>query len=122
MASKLLVVLVNTDPSRPAEAGAPFFLASVAAAMEYEVELAFSGGAAALAQRGVASAMYIREGSSKSVYDFIRDAHRAGVSFKVCNPAVELFSNDLIPEIDETVGGAWLISRAMDDDTVTFTF
>lgn len=122
MASKLLVVLVNTDPSRPAEAGAPFFLATVAAAMEYTVEVAFSGGSAALAQRGVAERMFIREDSGKSVYDFIRDAHRAGVRFKVCNPAVELFNGELIPEIDETVGGAYLISEAMDDDTVTFTF
>jgi predicted peroxiredoxin len=122
MPSKLLVVMVNTDPARPTEAGAPFFLATVAAAMEYRVEVLFSGGSAALAQRGVAAKLFTRPDCSRSVYDFIKDAHCAGVRFKVCNPAVEVLDDDLIPEVEETVGGAYLISEAMDDETVTFTF
>ncbi len=31
-------------------------------------------------------------------------------------------ANLFIPEIEETVGGAYIISQAMDDDTVTFTY
>lgn len=38
MAKKLLIVLANTDPRNGEELGAPFFQASVAAAMDYEVE------------------------------------------------------------------------------------
>ena len=38
MADKLMIVMVNTDPANPGELGAPFFQATVAAAMEYEVE------------------------------------------------------------------------------------
>lgn len=34
MAEKLMIVMVNTDPGNPAELGAPFFQATVAAAME----------------------------------------------------------------------------------------
>jgi len=46
----------------------------------------------------------------------------AGVKFKVCTPALDLWGEDLIPEIEETAGGAYPISRAMDDNVVTFTY
>src|SRR5690606_9032663 len=111
-----------TDPRNPSELGAPFFQATVAAAMEYEVEVIFSGRAGELAKKGVAEKLFVQEGSSKSVYDFIKDAHQAGVKFKVCTPTLELWGDDLIPEIEETVCGAYIISEAMDDDTVTFTY
>ncbi len=122
MADKLMIVMVNTDPKNGAELGAPFFQATVAAAMEYDVEVIMTGRAGELAVKGVAENLYVQEGSEKSVYDFIKDAAEAGVSFKVCTPTLDLWGNDLIPEIEETVGGAYVISEAMDDDTVTFTY
>ena len=45
MADKLLIIMVNTDPKNGAELGAPFFQATVAAAMEYEVEIVLTGQA-----------------------------------------------------------------------------
>jgi predicted peroxiredoxin len=122
MADKLMIVMVNTDPRDPAELGAPFFQATVAAAMEYEVEVVLTGRAGELAVKGVAEKLHVKEGSPKSVYDFMKDAHEAGVKFKVCTPTLELWGEDLIPEIEETVGGAYVISQAMDDDVVTFTY
>jgi predicted peroxiredoxin len=122
MADKLMIVMVNTDPSNPAELGAPFFQATVAAAMEYEVEVILTGRSGELAIKGVAEKLYVQPGSTKTVYDFIKDAHEAGVRFKVCTPTLELWGNELIPEIEETVGGAYVISQAMDDDVVTFTY
>jgi predicted peroxiredoxin len=122
MADKLLIVMVNTDPANGSELGAPFFQATVAAAMEYDVEVVMTGRSGQLAIKGVAENLYVQEGSSKSVYDFIKDAVEAGVSFKVCTPTLDLWGSDLIPEIEETVGGAYVISEAMDDDTVTFTY
>lgn len=122
MANKLMIVMVNTDPKNSAELGAPFFQATVAAAMEYEVEVILTAGAGELAKRGVAEKLHVKEGSSKSVYDFIKDAHEAGVKFKVCTPSLELWGEDLIPEIEETVGGSYVIQQAMDDNTVTFTY
>lgn len=122
MANKLLIVMVNTDPTNPSELGAPFFQATVAAAMEYEVEVVLTGRAGELAKRGVAEKLFMQEGNGKSVYDFMKDAHSAGAKFLVCTPTIELWGDDLIPEIDETVGGAYVISEAMDDDTVTFTY
>ena len=122
MADKLMIVMVNTDPRDPAELGAPFLQATVAAAMEYEVEVVLTGRAGELAVKGVAEKLHVKEGSPKSVYDFMKDAHEAGVKFKVCTPTLELWGEDLIPEIEETVGGAYVISQAMDDDVVTFTY
>ena len=122
MAKKLMIIMVNTDPSDSAELGAPFFQATVAAAMEYEVEVILNGRAGELAKRGVAEKLFVKPGSPKSVYDFIKDAHEAGAHFKVCTPTLELWGNDLIPEIEETVGGAYVIEKAMDDDVVTFTY
>ena len=122
MAEKLMIVMVNTDPKNSAELGAPFFQATVAAAMEYDVEVILTAGAGELAKKGVAEQLYVKHGSGKSVYDFIKDAHEAGVRFKVCTPTLELWGEDLIPEIEETVGGAYVIQQAMDDNVVTFTY
>lgn len=122
MADKLLIIMVNTNPSNPTELGAPFFQATVAAAMEFEVEVILTGRAGELAVKGVAENIFVQEGSEKSVYDFMKDAHEAGVVFKVCTPTLDLWGDDLIEEINETVGGAYVISEAMDDDTVTFTY
>jgi predicted peroxiredoxin len=122
MASKLMIVMANTDPGRAAELGAPFFQATVAAAMDYHVELVFTGSAGQLAKKGVAEKLFVKEGARKSVYDFIRDAHEAGVHFKVCTPTLELWGDDLIPEVTEIVGGAYIIEQAMDDEVVTFTY
>lgn len=122
MADKLLIVLANTDPGNASELGAPFFQATVAASMEYEVEMVFTGGAGQLARKGVASGISLQVGKRQSVYDVMREAHDAGVVFKVCTPALEPWGDDLIPEIDETVGAAYVISEAMSDGTVTFTY
>lgn len=122
MADKLMIVMVNTDPRNGSELGAPFFQATVAAAMEYEVEVIMTGRAGELAIKGVAEKLRVKDDSTKNVYDIIRDAHEAGVKFKVCTPTLDLWGKELIPEIEETVGGAYVISQAMDDDVVTFTY
>lgn len=122
MADKLMIMLVNTDPANGSELGAPFFQATVAAAMEYEVEVILTARSGELAIKGVAEKLFVKEGSPKSVYDFIKDAHEAGVHFKVCTPTLELWGDDLIPEVEETVGGAYVIQQAMDDDVVTLTY
>lgn len=122
MADKLLIVMVNTDPSNAAELGAPFFQAAMAAAMDYQVEVVLTGRAGELAKKGVAENIFVREGTAKSVYDFIKDAHEAGARFKVCTPTLDMWGNDLIPEIDEVVGGSYVIQQAMDDRVVTFTY
>ncbi|MEZ5583940.1 MAG: DsrE family protein [Candidatus Competibacteraceae bacterium] len=122
MANKLLIIMVNTDPGNPAELTAPLFQATVAAAMEYEVEIIITGRTGKLAIQGVAADILLPQEQSKTVYDIIREAHDSGVRFKTCVATVEQWGDELIPEIEETVGGAYLISEAMDNDTVTFTY
>ncbi len=122
MADKLMLVMVNTDPKNNSELGAPFFQAAVAAAMDYEVEVVLTGRAGELAFKGVAEKIAVVEKEGKTVYDLIKEAHEAGAAFKVCAQALEHWGDELIPEIEETVGGAYIITEAMNDATVTFTY
>jgi predicted peroxiredoxin len=60
-----------------------------------------------------------KEGSPKSVYSFIQDAHEAGAKFYCCSPNLDLFDmtqDDLIPECEGIVGGAHLIEQVMEED------
>jgi predicted peroxiredoxin len=121
VARKLVIILVNTDPRNGEELGAPFFQASVAAAMDYEVEVICTATAGRLMKRGVADSLFVKAGSSKTVYDFIREAHEAGVKFLCCSPNLDLFdmtAADLIPECSGIVGGAYLIEQIMEDDDI----
>ena len=122
MADKLLIVLLHADPAKGYESGAPFLQATVAAAMEYEVEVVLSGRAGELARRGVAERLFLQEGDATSVADLIGEAHNAGVVIKLCTSAHDALEVELIPQIAEVVGEAYVISEAMNDDTVTFTY
>lgn len=122
MAKKLMIVLLNTDPANPVELGAPLFQATVAAAMAYEVEVVLTGRATALARMTIADTLRPRDDSPKTVHDLIREACEAGARFKLCTPTLELWGETLIPEIEEIVGGAYIISEAMTEGTVTFTY
>ena len=70
-------------------------------------------------KKGVAEKLVVKPGSPKTVYDFIKDAHEAGVKFYCCSPNLDLFDMteaDLIPECAGIVGGAKLIEEVMEDD------
>lgn len=125
MAKKLVIVMANSDPRNGEELGAPFFQASVAAAMEYEVEVVCTATAGALMRKGVAENLVVKPGSPKSVYDFIKDAHEAGVKFFCCSPNLDLFNmtaDDLIPECAGIVGGAYLIEEIMESDCKVLSY
>ncbi|MCK5622827.1 MAG: DsrE/DsrF/DrsH-like family protein [Alphaproteobacteria bacterium] len=125
MAEKLIIVMANSDPRNGEELGAPIFQASVAAAMEFEVEVICTATAGILLKKGVAEKLTVKEGSPKTVYDFIKDAHEAGVKFFTCSPNLDLFDmteEDLIPECEGIVGGAYLIEQVMEDDTKVLTY
>ena len=119
MADKLVIIMANTDPRNGEELGAPLFQASVAAAMEYEVEVICTATSGILMKKGVAEKLVVKEGSPKTVYEFIKDAHEAGVKFSCCSPNLDLFNmtkDDLIPECSGIVGGAYLIEELMEND------
>jgi uncharacterized protein len=125
VAKKLIVVMANTDPRNGEELGAPIFQASVAAAMDYEVDVICTATAGRLMKKGVAEKLHVKEGSPKSVYDFIKEASAAGVKFYCCSPNLDLFDMepaDLIPECSGVVGGAHLIEEVMEGDCKVMTY
>jgi len=125
MADKLIIVMANTDTRNGEELGAPIFQATVAAAMDFDVEVICTATAGRLMKKGVAERLWVKEGSPKSVYEFIKDAHEAGVKFFCCSPNLDLFDmtkEDLIPECDGIIGGAYLIERVMEDDSEVLTY
>ncbi len=121
MAETLMSVMVNTGPKNATQPGVPFFQATVATAMEFDVEVILAARARESAEKGVAEKLYVKEGPPKSAYDFIKDAHEAEVHFQVRTPTLERWGNDLIPEIEETIGGGYVIQQAMDERVVSFT-
>jgi len=122
VADKLLVILLNTDPGNPRELAAPFVQAAMAVSKAYEVEIVFTGRAGKLERRGVAEGTRLPGSGERSVHDVMRDAPLAGVKFKVCAPALEMWGDDLVPEVEETVGAAYVIGEAMTGNCVTFTY
>lgn len=115
MADKLLFVIVSSDPDSEAELTSILSQARVAAAMEFDVEVVFSGRCDVLAKKDT-------ETSSRVIHAALREAHDSGVVLKVCPRPNEDWSNELLPEIDEVVGSAYIISEAMNEDTTTFTY
>ena len=125
MAKKLVIVMANTDPRNGEELGAPIFQATVAASMEYDVQVICTATAGRLMKKGVAETLHVKAGSPKSVYDFIKDAHEAGVKFYCCSPNLELFDmtkEDLIPECEGIVGGVHLVEEVMEEDCRVLTY
>ena len=122
---KLVIVMVNTDPRNGEELGAPFYQAAVAAAMDYEVEVICTATSGRLMKKGEAAKLTVKPGSPKTVYDFIKDAHEAGVKFYCCSPNLDLFDMtqaDLIPECSGIVGGAYMIEEIMEGDCKVLTY
>lgn len=122
MARKLLIIMVNTPADDATALASPLLQAMSAAAMEYEVEVILSGVTGRLATPGVAEAVIVEADRGRSAHDLLRDAAEAGVVFKVTGTARDTFGDRLIPEIRDVVGGAYLISEAMDEGTVVFTY
>ena len=119
---KLLIIMSNSDPSKPEGCYAPLFQATIAAALSHEVEVVFTGSSEWLALIGNAEKAEINLESHRTLYDIIKEAHKAGISFKACNTSIRTAGTDLIEEIDEKVGAAYVIGEAMDKNTVTFTY
>jgi len=112
MADKLLIVIMNSDPTNIDQLVSPLQQARVAAAMEYQVEVILAGRAGCLAL----------DSDDNPVRQQISQARDQGVCFKVCTTALGEGVSGLLPEIDEVVGDTYLISEAMDSQTVTFTY
>ena len=119
---KLLIIMSNSDPSKPESCYAPLFQATVAAALSYDVEVVFTGISGQIAVGDMAEKTEVNIESHRTLYDIIKEAHKAGVSFKACNTSLKMAGEDLIAEVEEKVGAAYVINEAMDENTITFTY
>ncbi|NMB89548.1 MAG: sulfur reduction protein DsrE [Chloroflexi bacterium] len=119
MADDQVMIIMTSGPDTPRRCATPFFFASLAAAMEYEVTMFFTIDGTLLLKKGLAEMIYPKAGG-KPVSEFIQDALDAGVSFLACSASTEL--HDLQPEdlIDgvKMVGGASMWQIAEDCKTV----
>jgi predicted peroxiredoxin len=117
--------MANTDPRNGEEIGAPIFQASVAAAMEYEVDVVCTATSSKLMRRGVAEHLPLKTGSSSNLYQFIKEAREAGVRFYCCSPNIDPFDlnpDDLIPECSGIIGGAQLVEQIMEEDVRVLSY
>lgn len=125
MADKIVIMLLNLDLDTPENLGAPFFQASVAAAMDMEVEIHFAARTTRLLVKGFAETLYPGESREKSIYGFMQDAHEAGVKFYACAGAAvthHLNEENAIPEMDGVRGVAAFLSAAGDEGVLTLTY
>ena len=119
---KLLIIMSNSDPAKPEGCYAPLFQATIAAALSHDVEVILTGISGQLAIGDNAEKAEVNLESHRTIHDIIKEAHQAGVTFKACNTSLEMAGEEMIEEIEERVGAAYVIDEAMDENTVTFTY
>ncbi len=119
MADDSVLIIMTSGPDTPRRCATPFFFASLAAAMEYEVNMFFTIDGTLLLKKGLAETVFPKAGG-KPVSAFIQDALDAGVNFMACTASTELHdlhAEDLIDGV-KMVGGATMWQLAEDSKTV----
>jgi len=114
-----VLIIMTSGPDTPRRCATPFFFASLAAAMDYEVTMFFTIDGTLLLKKGMAETVYPKEGGNPvSVY--LNDALEAGVKFTACTASTEL--HDLTPDdlLDgvKMVGGAFMWQEAEESSQV----
>ncbi len=115
-----VVIFVTSGPDTPQRCATPFYMATVAAAMDHEAELIFQIDGILLLKKGVAEGIVAKEGG-KTIKEFIRDAKEADVEMRVCSAALQLHDmtpDDLIEECDGVVGAAYMTEKGLEADMV----
>lgn len=108
------------------QAGAPFFLATAATTMDYEVEMIITSEAGFLLMRDNAKKVKVRPGVEQTVYDFITMAKEAGVKIYLCVPSLDLTEEykkeDVNMELcDGIIGGAAFLDKVMSGEYAVIT-
>lgn len=115
-----VVIFVTSGPETPQRCATPFYMASVAMAMDSEALMIFQIDGVLLLKEGVAEGIVAKEGG-KRIIDFIREAKEAGVEMQVCSAALQLHDmtpDDLIAECDGVVGAAYMTEEGLEADMV----
>ena len=116
-----ILIIMTSGPDTPRRCATPFFFATLAAAMDYEVTMFFTIDGTLLLKKGMAETVYPKEGG-KPVSGFLQDAMDADVTFLACTASMELHdlkADDLIDGV-KMVGGATMWQVAEDCKVLTF--
>jgi predicted peroxiredoxin len=117
-----ILIVMTSGKDTPRRCATPFFFASLAAAMDYEVTMFFTIDGTTLLEKGVAETVYPKQGG-ENVAKYMNDCREADIPFYCCTASMEL--HDLKPEdlIDNVklVGGATMWELA-DDAGKVLTF
>jgi predicted peroxiredoxin len=110
-----VLIMMTSGPDTPRRCATPFFMATLAASMDYEVTMFFTIDGALLLKKGEAKTIFPKEGG-KSVQEFLEEAVEAGVKLTACTASLELHGlkpEDLIDGV-KMVGGAslWQMAEA----------
>jgi predicted peroxiredoxin len=114
-----ILIVMTSGPETPRRCATPFFMATLAAAMDYEVTMFFTIDGALLLRKGAADQIFPKEGG-RAVGGYLQDALDAGVRFTACTASMELHDltkEDLIDNV-ELVGGATMWQMAEESTTV----
>jgi predicted peroxiredoxin len=125
MMQKLVIILANTDSLSGEALEAPIFQASVAASMNYPVEVVCTGTTAQILKNGVSEAIHLKAAETRSIYDLIKEAHAAGVRFFCFTPGLDvchMHKDDLIPECSGVIGAAHFIEEIMASNCQVLTY
>ncbi len=121
MESDKILIMMTSGPDTPRRCATPFFMATLAAAMDYEVTMFFTIDGTLLLKKGMAAAIFPKAGG-KSVESYLNDALEAGVKMTACTASTELHGltpEDLIDGV-KMVGGASFWQMAEGAKTVSF--
>ena len=101
----------------------PLHLATMAAMVDAEVIMIYTMAAGLLLKKGVPENLKV-EGKENSYLETLREAKDLGVKIYVCSPVLEMYNlkrEDFIDELDDIVGGMFLVTESLEAD-VTYTF
>ncbi|MFA7605923.1 MAG: DsrE family protein [Rhodocyclaceae bacterium] len=121
---RLAILVWAADPALPHLCATPFYFASVAAAMDAEVEMYFTARSVRLLARGVAEQVY-PDGGRVPLAHFLVEAHRFGVRLLACPTAMQahgMAGEDLRDEVGGQAGAAAFIGRTLDRGWRTLSF
>ena len=122
---KLAILLWAATPERPELCASPFYYAAVAAALDCEVEVHFSGAATRLLVDGVPQALFPTDDLSKPIYSFMREAAEMGVRFLGCAVALKSHTREgenHVPEFSGTASATDFVLRTLDPQWAHLVF
>ncbi len=114
------LIFVTHGPEERQRCATPFYMATIAAAMDSEARIVFQIDGVLLMKKGVANSLEALEGG-KPIIDFIQEAKEAGVELYCCSAALQLHGmtqEDLIEESDGVIGAAWMMEQAEEANVV----